>query len=54
MLAGLPVGATQHGQAANRRFQDFQQKSFSKLDNDNFAARHAVPDLGYLLSNAIM
>src|SRR5208283_5513493 len=31
MLAGLPVGATQHGSPANRRFQDFQQKSFSEL-----------------------
>src|SRR5271157_4049948 len=30
-LAGLHVGATQHSPAANRRFQDFQQKSFSEL-----------------------
>src|SRR5271165_3510534 len=31
-LAGFFVGATQHGSPANRRFQDFQQKSFPKLD----------------------
>src|SRR5271165_2246076 len=32
-LAGFFVGATQHGSPANRRFPDFQQKSFSELDH---------------------
>jgi hypothetical protein len=53
LLAGSLVGAPQQSPPANRRLQEFQQKPFSELEHDNFAARHRVPELCYLLINAI-
>ena len=53
-LTGSLVGAPQQSPTADRRLQDFQQKPFSELDDDDFAARHRVPELSYLLTNAIM